>query len=702
MEVTQMTKTIEEIYGSLVFNDKVMRETLPQPVYESLHKTIQNGQALDKDVANTVAEAMKNWAIHKGCTHYTHWFQPLTGGTSEKHDAFIHPVGDGSAIMKFTGKELMKGEPDASSFPHGGLRATNEARGYTAWDPTNYAFIKDEVLCIPTVFISHNGEALDQKTPLLRSMRAISKEAARVLHALGAGSDDDYVNSTIGAEQEYFLIPLKEYSARPDLIFTGRTLFGAPPAKGQELDDHYFGAVRETVSDFMKEVDTRLWELGVDAKTKHNEVAPAQHELAPVFSRATKAIDNNLLTMEMLRSCAPHHGLYCLINEKPFEGINGSGKHNNWSLSTSRMNLLSPGDDPENNLVFLITLAAVIQAVDDYQELIRATAAGPSNDHRLGADEAPPAIMSIFLGDEITKVVTSVVEGTSLEKHTDVNMDLGADVLPSVNQDNTDRNRTSPFAFTGNRFEFRMPGSSANLASTNTVINAAVAKSFKEYADRLENSKDSKTEVYEICKDVFSSHKRIIFNGNGYSVEWEKEAARRGLANNKNTPDALGAYTDEKAIELMEEMGILTRSEMMARYEVLMEHYAKKINIEALTMIDMASQMIMPAVIEYSGVVAKTAQAKQNLNKPISTAAEEKLLDKLAQGTEQIDDYIERLKKARHQAASKNDGADQAFAYRDTVIPVMTDLRAVSDKMEQLVGYDYWPLPSYNDMLFYV
>ncbi len=697
-----MTKTIEEIYGSLVFNDKVMRETLPQPVYESLHETIQNGQALDEDVANTVAEAMKNWAIRKGCTHYTHWFQPLTGGTSEKHDAFIHPVGDGSAIMKFTGKELIKGEPDASSFPSGGLRATNEARGYTAWDPTNYAFIKDEVLCIPTVFISHNGEALDQKTPLLRSMRAISKEAARVLNALGVAADDDYVNSTIGAEQEYFLIPLKEYSARPDLIFTGRTLFGAPPAKGQELDDHYFGAVRETVSDFMKEVDTRLWELGVDAKTKHNEVAPAQHELAPVFSRATKAIDNNLLTMEMLRSCAPHHGLYCLINEKPFEGINGSGKHNNWSLSTSKMNLLSPGDDPENNLVFLITLAAVIQAVDDYQELIRATAAGPSNDHRLGADEAPPAIMSIFLGDAITKVVVSVVEGTALEKHEDVNMDLGADVLPSVNQDNTDRNRTSPFAFTGNRFEFRMPGSSANLASTNTVINAAVAKSFKEYADRLEGAKDAKAEVYAICKEVFSAHKRIIFNGDGYSVEWEKEAARRGLANNKNTPDALQAYTDEKAIELMESLGILTKSEMLARYEVLMEHYAKKINIEALTMIDMASQMILPAVFEYSGTIARGAEAKQKLNKPISTAAEEKLLEELAQGAELISDYIDRLKKARHQASLRNDGPDQAFAYRDAVIPVMNDLRAVSDKMEQLVGYDYWPLPSYNDMLFYV
>jgi glutamine synthetase len=697
-----MTKTIEEIYGSLVFNDKVMRETLPQPVYESLHETIQNGQALDEDVANTVAEAMKNWAIRKGCTHYTHWFQPLTGGTSEKHDAFIHPVGDGSAIMKFTGKELIKGEPDASSFPSGGLRATNEARGYTAWDPTNYAFIKDEVLCIPTVFISHNGEALDQKTPLLRSMRAISKEAARVLNALGVAADDDYVNSTIGAEQEYFLIPLKEYSARPDLIFTGRTLFGAPPAKGQELDDHYFGAVRETVSDFMKEVDTRLWELGVDAKTKHNEVAPAQHELAPVFSRATKAIDNNLLTMEMLRSCAPHHGLYCLINEKPFEGINGSGKHNNWSLSTSKMNLLSPGDDPENNLVFLITLAAVIQAVDDYQELIRATAAGPSNDHRLGADEAPPAIMSIFLGDAITKVVVSVVEGTALEKHEDVNMDLGADVLPSVNQDNTDRNRTSPFAFTGNRFEFRMPGSSANLASTNTVINAAVAKSFKEYADRLEGAKDAKAEVYAICKEVFSAHKRIIFNGDGYSVEWEKEAARRGLANNKNTPDALQAYTDEKAIKLMESLGILTKSEMLARYEVLMEHYAKKINIEALTMIDMASQMILPAVFEYSGTIARGAEAKQKLNRPISTAAEEKLLEELAQGAELISDYIDRLKKARHQASLRNDGPDQAFAYRDAVIPVMNDLRAVSDKMEQLVGYDYWPLPSYNDMLFYV
>ena len=700
-----MAKSIEEIYGSLVFNDKVMRETLPQPVYESLHKTIQNGQALDEDLANTVAEAMKNWAISKGCTHYTHWFQPLTGGTSEKHDAFIHPVGDGTAIMKFTGKELMKGEPDASSFPHGGLRATNQARGYTAWDPTNYAFVKDEVLCIPTVFISHNGEALDQKTPLLRSMRAISKEAARVLRALGAGSSDDYVNATIGAEQEYFLIPLKEYSARPDLIFTGRTLFGAPPAKGQELDDHYFGAVRETVSDFMKEVDTRLWELGVDAKTKHNEVAPAQHEIAPVFSRATKAIDNNLLTMEMLRSCAPHHGLYCLINEKPFAGVNGSGKHNNWSLSTNKINLLAPGDNPANNIVFLITLAAVIQAVDDYQELIRATAAGPSNDHRLGADEAPPAIMSIFLGDEINDVVLSMTQGTQLEKHEDVNMDLGADVLPSINQDNTDRNRTSPFAFTGNRFEFRMPGSSANLASTNTVINAAVAKSFQEYANKLETAsgvKEACALAYEICKDVFVKHKRIIFNGNGYSVEWEKEATARGLANNKNTPDALQAYVDEKAIDLMSSLDILSKSEMLARYEVLMEHYAKKINIEALTMIDMASQMILPAIFEYSGMLANTAAKKQSLNNPAPTTAEENILAQLADGAQCISDNIERLKKVRQQACIKTDGADQAFAYRDTVIPVMNELRAASDKMEQLVGYDYWPLPSYNDMLFYV
>lgn len=695
-----MSEDISAIYGSLVFNDKVMRSHLPKPVYKSLHETIQDGTSLDPDVANAVAHAMKEWAIENGCTHYTHWFQPLSGTTSEKHDAFIDPVGDGTAITSFSGKELIQGEPDASSFPSGGLRGTAEARGYTAWDPTSYAFIKDEVLCIPTAFISYTGEALDKKTPLLRSMKCISDQAKRVLKCFGI--EVKQVLTTVGAEQEYFLITMDDYSARPDLVLCGRTLFGAHPAKGQELEEHYFGAVRETVSDFMKEVDDRLWRLGIDAKTKHNEVAPAQHELAPIFSRSTAAVDSNLLTMETLRACAPHHGLYCLIREKPFAGINGSGKHNNWSIATPDFNLLDPGHDPAHNPIFLLSLAAVIQAVDDYQELLTATASSAGNDHRLGGQEAPPTIMSMFLGSELEYIVRTIAAGKDPKMHEEKTMDLGSDVLPEVSQDNSDRNRTSPFAFTGNRFEFRMPGSSANLSSCNTVINTAVAKSFKEFADRLEKADDVDKEALAICRDVFNAHDRIVFNGDGYSEEWAVEAKKRGLARCDSTPEAMAAYIDEKSIELMESFGVLNSAEMRARYEVEMEHYAKIINIEALTMIDMANQMILPAIIEYSGSVASAAAAKQALARPVSTKAEEALLERLAEGADEMSDAITALEDAQRECAEQGVGPEQAFDYRDKVLPAMERLRKVSDNMEFYVAREYWPLPTYNDMLFYV
>ena len=696
-----MAVDTSKIYGSLVFNDKVMRERLPKPVYKSLHKTIEEGTPLDEDVANSVAHAMKEWAVEHGCTHYTHWFQPLTGGSSEKHDAFMSPVGDGTAIMSFSGKDLLQGEPDASSFPSGGLRQTCNARGYTAWDPTSYAFIKDEVLCIPTVFISYTGDALDKKTPLLRSMRAISEQAKRVLACFGM-TDVPQVVTTVGAEQEYFLIDLEDYKQRPDLILTGRTLFGAPPAKGQELDDHYFGAVRERVSDYMKEVDDELWKLGIDAKTKHNEVAPAQHEIAPVFSRSSTAIDNNLLEMEIMRKCAPHHGLYCLIREKPFAGVNGSGKHNNWSIATPDMNLLDPGDDPAHNTIFLLTLAAVIQAVDDYQELLRATVATANNDYRLGANEAPPAIVSIFLGDDLERIRKAIANGEEPEKATTKSLDLGSTVLPHVSQDNTDRNRTSPFAFTGNRFEFRMPGSAVNLSSCNTVLNTAVAKSFKEYADRLEKADDVEAEAMAICQQVYSEHDRIIYNGDGYSADWPEEAERRGLANHKTTPEAMQSYRDQKNIDLFNEFGVLNPGEVEARYEVKMEIYAKLKNIEAQTMIDMASQDILPAVIEYGGVVAEASAAKKEALPGVATRAEDKLVSQLTDGANAISDGIDALKEAREEAASKEDLTDQAFAYRDLVIPAMEQLRASADEMELVVDKQYWPYPTYNDMLFYV
>ena len=696
-----MAQDTSTIYGSMVFNDKVMRDRLPKPVYKSLHETIQDGTALDEDAANAVAHAMKEWAIENGCTHYTHWFQPLTGITSEKHDAFIDPIGDGTAITSFSGKELIQGEPDASSFPSGGLRGTAEARGYTAWDPTSFAFIKDEVLCIPTAFISYTGESLDKKTPLLRSMKAISEQAKRVLACFGR-TDVPQVITTVGAEQEYFLVKLDDYRRRPDLIMCGRTLFGAHPMKGQELEEHYFGAIREVVSGFMKEADDRLWRLGVDAKTKHNEVAPCQHELAPIFSRANVAIDNNLLTMEVLRESAPHHGLACLLNEKPFKGINGSGKHNNWSIAAPGLNMLNPGEDPAHNYIFLLSLAAVIQAVDDYQELLRATVASPGNDHRLGANEAPPAIVSIFLGDELTGIVKAIAAGKDAVSHAATRMDLGSEILPSLDQDNTDRNRTSPFAFTGNRFEFRMPGSEINLSSPNTVINTAVAKSFKEYADRLEGAQDIEAEALLICHEVFNEHERIIFNGNGYSQEWPKEAQRRGLANNHTTPDALAAYTHEKNIALMEEFDILSEAEMCARYDVDMEHYAKVKNIEATCMLDMANQIIMPAVIKYSKVIADEIMAKKAVDASLSIETEEHLLERLSEGLHDMGVKTHALHMAHEEAYGKENWPARAHAYVELVVPAMDALRTTVDRLEELTDREYWPLPTYNDMLFYV
>ena len=696
-----MAEEISKIYGSMVFNDKVMHDRLPKPVYKSLHETIQNGTALDEDSANAVAHAMKEWAIENGCTHYTHWFQPLSGITSEKHDAFIDPLGDGMAITSFSGKELIQGEPDASSFPSGGLRGTAEARGYTAWDPTSFAFIKDEVLRIPTAFISYTGESLDKKTPLLRSMKAISDQAKRVLSCFGV-DDVPQVITTVGAEQEYFLVKEEDYRRRPDLIMCGRTLFGAHPTKGQELEEHYFGAIREVVSDFMKEVDGTLWRMGVDAKTKHNEVAPCQHEIAPIFSRANVAIDNNLLTMEVLREAAPHHGLACLLNEKPFKGINGSGKHNNWSIAAPGLNMLNPGDDPAHNYIFLLSLAAVIQAVDDYQELLRATVASAGNDHRLGANEAPPAIVSIFLGDELTSIVDAIAAGEDAVSHKMGRMDLGSEVLPSLEQDNTDRNRTSPFAFTGNRFEFRMPGSELNLSSPNTVLNAAVAKSFKEYADRLEAATDVEAEALAICREVFNDHKRIIFNGNGYSEEWPIEAERRGLANNRTTPDALQAYIKPESIELMDSFGILDEAEMRARYGVDMEHYAKVKNIEAMCMLDIANRIITPAVIKYSKVVADEIIAKKAVNPDLSAETEEKLLERLSDCLHEMGLKTHALHMLHEEAYDKETWPERAAAYVELVVPAMDNLRAVADRLEELTDRAYWPLPTYNDMLFYV
>ncbi len=693
---------VPEIYGSLVFNESTMRERLPKATYKQLMDTIKEGAPLAPEVANVVAHAMKEWAIEKGATHYTHWFQPLSGITSEKHDAFVDPTSDGHAIMTFSGKELIQGEPDASSFPSGGLRATFEARGYTAWDPTSYAFIKDDVLCIPTAFCSYTGEALDKKTPLLRSMKAIETQARRVLELFGE-EDAGRVVTNVGAEQEYFLISEKDYERRMDLMLTGRTLFGYSPCKGQELEEHYFGAIRPTVSAYMKELDDELWMLGVPAKTKHNEVAPAQHELAPIYSEANRGIDENLLTMEKMRLLASRYGLVCLQHEKPFEGVNGSGKHNNWSISAGSKNLLDPGEHPMDNLRFLVFLAGVVQAVDDYQELLRMTVASAGNDHRLGANEAPPAIISMFLGDELGAVVNALIEGRDYSEADRVSMDLGVSVLPNFQKDNTDRNRTSPFAFTGNKFEFRMPGSAVNLSDANMVLNTAMAKSLKDFADTLEGKTGDEfvQAAWDYVKQTLRDHERIIFNGNGYSAEWEEEAARRGLANHKTTADALPCFVAPKSIELFEEFGVLSESEVRSRYEVKLEKYNKLINIEARVMRRMMRRLYLPAISAYAAKVADHITAVKAAMPAANTSAQEAQLARIMDGLNEAQEKFDAL-AAKHREIVKIDDAQAAAnANAHELLPLMESLRETVDNLEILVPDSDWPVPSYNEILFY-
>ena len=691
--------TVPEMFGSMVFDSRVMKARLSGEVYHSLKRTIQNGTRLDLSVANAVADAMKDWAVENGATHFTHWFQPLTGITAEKHDSFITPAPDGRVLMEFSGKELIRGEPDASSFPSGGLRATFEARGYTAWDPTSYAFIKGKTLCIPTAFCSYGGEALDKKTPLLRSMEALNCQALRVLKLFG--KDVDRVATTVGPEQEYFLIKKEDYQKRLDLVLCGRTLFGSAPSKGQELEEHYFGTIRPIVSGFMKELDEELWKLGIPAKTKHNEVAPCQHELAPIYDTTNVAIDHNLLTMEMMRKIADKHGLVCLQHEKPFEGVNGSGKHNNWSISTKHENLLDPGDTPMENLQFMVFLSAVIEAVDDYADLLRTSVATPGNDHRLGANEAPPAIISIFVGEELEAVIDAICTDSPYAGPVKMKMDLGVDVLPKFSKDTTDRNRTSPFAFTGNKFEFRMPGSAENLSDANTILNTAVAKSLKEFVAETAGAADFECAAAAWVKKTLNEHRRVIFNGNGYSEAWEVEAERRGLPNRKCTPDAMIALKDEKNIALMEEFGVLTKTEMLSRYEVEMEHYSKILNIEARTMLKIANKQLIPAATAYMGEVAGAAAAKTAAVEGISTKAETKVLTALSKYTDEMSDATDALQAATDKVSAMDDEAAKAHAFHDEVIPAMDALRAAADEAESIVDEDYWPLPCYSRMLFY-
>ncbi len=692
---------VSEIYGSMVFNEHTMQERLPSATYKSLIKTMKEGKPLEIEVANVVAHAMKEWAIEKGATHFTHWFQPLTGITSEKHDSFLDPCSDGRAIMSFSGKELIQGEPDASSFPSGGLRATFEARGYTAWDPTSYAFIKDEVLCIPTAFCSYTGEALDKKTPLLRSMSAVEEQANRVLALFG--EPRQRIVPTLGAEQEYFLVSEKAYAKRQDLIMTGRTLFGYAPCKGQELDEHYFGAIRPTVNEFMKELDNELWALGVPARTKHNEVAPAQHELAPIFTNVNRGVDENLLTMEKMRLLASHHGLVCLQHEKPFEGINGSGKHNNWSLSAGKKNLFDPGESPMDNLRFLVFLAGVIQAVDDYQELLRMSVASAGNDHRLGADEAPPAIISIFLGDELDAIVDALIDDHEYTNAEKVAMDLGVDVLPNFLKDNTDRNRTSPFAFTGNKFEFRMCGSQQNLSDPNMVLNTAVAEQLDRFATDMADVAecDFIVKALEWVKATLTAHQRIIFNGNGYSDEWVAEAEKRGLPNFRSTVDCVPHYADPKNIALLEKFGVLSEKEIKARMEVLLENYAKTINIEALTMIDMAKKKYIPTCIAYTKELCDAVAVKKSLE--ICPCVEKELAEKVSSLTKDAYTTTNKLEEAVAAAAAKDSCVlDMAKSYREEVIPVMDALRAAVDGLEVILPSCKWPVPAYSDIIFNV
>ena len=691
---------VTEEYGSLVFSDAVMQERLPKPTYKELSKVIHEGKTLDLDIANEVAHAMKEWALEKGATHFTHWFQPLTGITSEKHDSFVTPKKDGTSIMTFSGKELIQGEPDASSFPSGGLRATFEARGYTAWDPTSPAFIKDEVLCIPTAFISYTGEALDKKTPLLRSMVTLDTQAKRVLDLFG--KKPVHVTTTIGPEQEYFLIKEEDYAARPDLILCGRTLFGCAPAKGQELEEHYFGAIRPTVNEFMKELDDDLWKLGVPAKTKHNEVAPCQHELAPIYEEGSVAIDNNLITMEKMKLDASHHGLVCLQHEKPFEYVNGSGKHDNWSLIADGKNLLDPSDTPEENLQFLIFLTSVIAAVDDHADLLRASVASAGNDHRLGANEAPPAIVSIFLGDDLNGVVESIINGTNFSSEGRSKMDLGVPQLADITRDTTDRNRTSPFAFTGNKFEFRMCGSQQNLADPNMVLNTAVAEKLDEFATTMGpvDKSDLVSASMGWIKKTLTDHQRVIFNGNGYSDEWTAEAERRGLPNYPNTPSAIRNMIKPENLEFYAKYGVLSENEVHARYVSKAEQYSKLLNIEANTMSYMTRHMYLPALIDYSGDIATGVATKAELG--LKAKAERKLIERLTDGIDQISDAVDDLEEKNAAAQKIEDPQGQSDAYADSVLPAMETLRAAVDDMERLCSHDFWPVPSYNKMLFYV
>ena len=692
---------VPELLGSMVFNDQMMLERLPKATYKALKKTIQNGEPLDESVANVVASAMKDWAIEKGCTHYTHWFQPMTGITAEKHDSFITPNGDGQVIMEFSGKELVKGEPDASSFPSGGIRATFEARGYTTWDPTSYAFAKDGTLYIPTAFCSYTGEVLDKKTPLLRSMERISTEACKVLNLLGK-TDVTRVTTTVGPEQEYFLIDKDVYDQRKDLIYTGRTLFGAKAPKGQELDDHYFGAIKTRVASFMADLDNELWKLGILAKTKHNEVAPSQHELAPIFTTTNIATDHNELTMEVMKKIAEKHGLVCLLHEKPFAGVNGSGKHNNWSISTNTgENLLDPGKTPENNIQFQLFLAAIVKAVHEYQDLLRISVASAGNDHRLGANEAPPAIISMYLGDDLGALVESIINGTEYVSKGKIKMSTGVDVLPDFKKDTSDRNRTSPFAFTGNKFEFRALGSALNIACPNIMLNTMVAEELSEFYDELKDASDLDAAVKALIKKTFTEHQAIIFNGNNYAPEWVEEAEKRGLLNLKSLPDAVEHYIDQKNIDLFTKNKIYSVDEIHARYEIELENYAKIINIEALTMIDMAKKDMIPAVTSYVRELTDTALAKKALSDAIPTSVEEDLITSLSNKLVCFSKKTAELENAVI-GASEYEGDVLAYAkyYRESVFSVMTELRAIGDAMETETAADYWPYPSYGEMLY--
>ncbi len=696
-----MIKNVPEIFGCMVFNEDVMRERLPEDVFESLRRTMETGKTIDASIANTVAAAMKDWAIEKGATHYTHWFEPLTGLTAEKHDSFLTPVGTSKVVMEFSGKELIKGESDASSFPSGGLRATFEARGYTAWDPASYAFVKDGTLYIPTAFCSYTGEALDTKTPLLRSMDAINIQGLRILRLFG-DTETKRLNTTVGAEQEYFIIDKKQYDKRKDLIFTGRTLFGAPAPKGQELEDHYFGPLKTRISAYMSDLDEALWKMGIHSKTKHNEAAPAQHELAPIYVKTNLAVDHNLLIMEYMKKTAERHGLVCLLHEKPYAGVNGSGKHNNWSISTDTgKNLLHAGKTPADNVIFLLTLAAIVKAVDDYQDLLRLSVAHAGNDHRLGAAEAPPAIVSIFVGEELESIIDSIVNETAYHNYKAGVMDLGIPSIPTFRKDTTDRNRTSPFAFTGNKFEFRMLGSSQNIALPNVVLNTAVAESFKQFADVLEGAEDFNASVAKLIKDTFAAHRRIIFDGNGYSYEWEHEAARRGLLNLKSSVDAFKCFNLPKNVKLFADHGVMSEIEINSREDILFENYSKVINIEALTMIEMTHRDFIPAVNAYMSAVATGANAKEKLV-PGSCAVERDIVERLSDLCYKAYHTLSKLENVERLAAAIENNVARAEAYKDTVIPTMEKLRSYVDEMETLTSSEYWPVPTYSDLMFNV